>query len=118
MIDQQELPGLVEKALPELSGEFEKTKCRNAYDVMRQLFNYTASQVVKHNLAAAKKCLSLAEQLYHNGNITIKNAIENVFIYSFSREFFFDDKRRKEVIQIVPLSLYEIYKRQVINSHI
>jgi hypothetical protein len=118
MINQQELPRIVEKEVPEMSGVFEKENCKNVYDIVRQLFKYTATQVLHHNMAAAKKCLSLAEQLYKKGNSTIKNAIENVYVYSFSHAFFCDDKRRREVMPIVPVSLYELYKKQVINSHL
>lgn len=118
MINQQELPGIVEKEVPELSGVFETAMCKNAYDIVRQLFKYTATQVFQHNMTAAKKCLSLAEQLYKKGNTTIKNAIENVYVYSFSHAFFCDDARKKEVMQIVPVSLYELYKKQVVNSHL
>jgi hypothetical protein len=118
MIDQQELPGFVEQQVPELTEKLKNGSYRNAYDIVRQLFNYTASQIVKHNIAAAKKCLSVAEQLYQAGNTTIRNAIENVYVYSFSSEFFYDEARRHDLMAIVPGSLYEIYKRQVINSHI
>lgn len=118
MINQQELTGYVEREIPELSGIIEKSKCRNAYDVVRQLFKYTTTQIVKHNINAAKKCLSVAEQLYNKGNTVVKNAIENVYVYSFSHAFFYDENKRKEVMEIVPLSLYELYKKQVINSHL
>ncbi len=118
MISQQELPGYVTNAVPELTGIIENSKCRNAYDVVRQLFKYTATQVLSKNLAAAKACLSLAEQLYDKGNTVIKNAIENVYVYSFSHAFFCDEKRRREVLPLVPVTLYNLYKKQVINSHL
>ena len=118
MISQDELTGYVENAIPELTGIIEKSNCRNAYDIVRQLFKYTTTQVVKHNLAAAKKCFSLAEQLYTMGNTAIRNAIENVYVYSFSHAFFYDEARRKEVLELVPSSLYDLYKKQVINSHL
>ena len=118
MINQQELTGYVEKAIPELTTLIEQSKCRNAYDVVRQLFQYTTSQILKHNINAAKKCFSVAEQLYNLGNTVVKNAIENVYVYSFSQAFFCDESKRKEVMEFLPLPLYELYKKQVINSHL
>ena len=118
MIDQEELQALIEESIPELSGAIKKQKCENVYDVVRQMFSYTSSQVLKNNMAAAKKCLTLAAQLYKKGNKNIKNAIENVYVFSFSHAFFHDEQKRKEVMEIIPSPLYELYKKQVINSHL
>jgi len=69
-------------------------------------------------MAAAQKCFTLAAKLYKKGNVAVKNAIENVYVYSFSHAFFHDEQKRKEVMEIIPLPLYELYKKQVINSHL
>ena len=118
MIGPEELQALIEASIPELSGAIRKQKCKDVYDVVRQMFSYTSSQVLKHNMDAAGKCFVLAAQLYKKGNTTIKNAIENVYVFSFSHAFFHDEQKRKEVMEIIPLPLYELYKRQVINSHL
>ena len=108
----------IEKEMPELSGICSKEKSRNVYDVVRHMLKYTKSQLIKHNLNAAKKCMNLAEGLYHKGNDAIKNAIENVYVYSFSHAFFHDIDQASEAMTIVPPSLYKIYKEQVTNSHL
>jgi len=118
MITQLELPKYIAHEMPELSGICDKEKSRNVYDIVRHMLKYTKSQVIKHNLNAAGKCMALAEQLYNKGNNAIKNAIENVFVYSFSHAFFQDENEKKEVMAIVPPSLYKLYKQQVINSHL
>lgn len=118
MIDQQELPSFVGKNIPELSVVCKKEKEGEVYNIIRHLFTYTAAQMAKHNLTAAKRCMSLAVELYYKGNTAIKNAIENVYIFSFSHAFFYDENKRKEIMKIVPVSLYELYKKQVINSHL
>lgn len=118
MINEQNLPAYLEKTMPELAGICVGENYKNTYDIIRQLFKYTTTQVLTHNIKAAKKCLSLAEKLYNKGNIVVKNAIENVFVYSFSHAFFHDENKREEIMEIVPLSLYELYKKQVINSHL
>jgi hypothetical protein len=118
MISQKDLPGYIEKSIPELSGICEKEKCKTAYDFVRQLLKYTSRHVIKHNMKIARQCMAIAEQLYKKGNKTIKNAIENIFVYSFTHTFFHDESRRKELVKIVPDSLYELYKKQVIYSHL
>ena len=118
MITQLELPEYIEHEMPELGGICKKEQALNAYDIVRHMLKYTKSQVIKHNLNAAKKCMALAEQLYHKGNNAIKNAIENVYVYSFSHAFFHDENERKQIIDIVPPFLYRLYQQQVINSHL
>jgi len=118
MLCQEELSEYIEKEMPELSGMERSDKPQSAYDIVRHMLKYTKSQVIQHNLNAAKKCMNLAEKLYYKGNNAIKNAIENVFVYSFSHAFFHDENKKKEVIGIIPESLYRLYKRQVINSHL
>jgi hypothetical protein len=118
MISQQDLPAYIEEAIPELSGMCKKEKCKNAYDIARQMLRYTSTQIMNHNIKAAKECLALSEKLYQKGNKAIKNAIENVFVYSFSHAFFHDENKKEEVIPLMPSSLYELYKRQVLNSHL
>ena len=118
MIDQQELPKYIAQAIPELAGICKKEKCRNPYDFARQMLRYTSAQIMDQNIKAAKECLALGERLYQKGNKTIKNAIENVFVYSFSLAFFHDENKREEVIPIVPAFLYDLYKKQVLSSHL
>ena len=118
MISQENLEEYIEQEMPELSGICDKKKSRNVYDVVRHMLKYTRSQVIKHNLNAAQKCMTLAETLYHKGNNAIKNAIENVYVYSFSHAFFHDVDQKDEVMTIVPPGLYRMYREQVINSHL
>ncbi len=118
MIAQDEITGYVAKEIPELSGVCNTEQCRNAYDVARYMIRYVNEQFVNKNLAGAKKCLRLAEDLYNNGNKTVKNAIENVFVYSFSHSFFTEHERKKQLLSILPGSLYTIYKSQVLASHL
>ena len=118
MLSQEDLSEYIEKAMPELSGMVTKGKSQSVYDIVRHILKYTKSQVIRHNLNAAKKSMALAEQLYHKGNNAIKNAIENVFVYSFTHVFFLDEDKKKELMDIVPDSLYKLYKRQLVNSHL
>ena len=118
MISQQDISEYIEHEMPELAEICSKEKSRTVYDVVRHMLKYTKSQVIKHNLNAAKKCMALAEHLYYKGNNAIKNAIENVYVYSFSHAFFHDEQQMNEVMSIVPPSLYKLYRAQVLNSHL
>ncbi|MCW3121849.1 MAG: hypothetical protein JWQ38_1341 [Flavipsychrobacter sp.] len=118
MITQEELPEFIEHSMPELAGICKKEDAHNAYHIVKELLNYTTSSIARHNMNAAKQCLALAEQLYKKGNHVIKSAIENVYVFSFSHAFFHTDHNRKDVLDIVPATLYELYRRQLVNSHL
>lgn len=119
MINQNELPGYMEKALPELSAALcEGNNCSSPYRVMNLLKDYTQSQLREGNLNAVKKSFLLAEKLYNKGNTAIKNAIECVYVYSFSHILFGDDHKKKMVLGIIPVSLYTLYVKQMLHSHI
>jgi len=118
MIDQSELPEYISKDIPELSAICQAEPCKNAYSVVRLILNFTKQNVIQHNVKVAKKCLQVAEKLYKKGNGVVKNAIENVFIYSFSHTFFHNDEERKEMMAMVPDSLYKVYVQQMLSSHL
>ena len=117
MISQQDLPAYIESNFPELPAN-KKGPSASAYDIIRQMLKYTTTQLSRHNFKAAGHCLTVVEELYKQGNTAIKNAIENVYVFSFSHAFFYDDVKRKAIVDILPASLYELYKRQVVNSHL
>ena len=118
MLTQNDLPEYIEQTMPELSAFGKPNKSINVYDIVRHMLKYTKSQVIRHNLKSAQKCMSLAEQLYYKGNNAIKNAIENVFVFSFSHAFFHDEDEKKSIMTIMPDSLYKLYKNQLVNSHL
>jgi hypothetical protein len=119
MIDQQELPVLIEQEIPELSNALgNKDQCANAYRALHLLRDYTRTQVNNGDMNAVKRCFKLVDKMYTKGNDAVKNAVENVYVYSFSHFLFHDDDRRKLFMRIVPLSLYTLYVKQMLHSHL
>jgi len=119
MINQQELPVLIEQEIPELSNELvNRDKCANAYRTLHILRDYTREQVKNGDMNAVKRCFKLADKIYTKGNEAVKNAVENVYVYSFSNFLFHDDDRRKLFMRIVPLTLYTLYVKQMLHSHL
>ncbi len=118
MINQEELQEYIAESIPELSGICREHKCSNAHDIAREMIQYTNRQFIGQNIASAKECLALAENLYKSGNKVVRNAIENVFVYSFSHSFFCDEQKKKGLLAILPTSLYVLYKQQLLASHL
>lgn len=89
-----------------------------AFDEARNMIAQMCAALKVHNLPAVGACLAKGEQLYHTGNQETRNAIENVFVFSFTRTFFCDEATRNAVLPVMPAFLYDMYQKQMLNSHI
>jgi hypothetical protein len=118
MIDQTELPIYMQKVLPELSGSLKGETCKNVYSTVRLLSDYTHDNIATQNFKNVKKCFVIAEKLYNKGNEAVKTAIENVYVYSFSHMLFIDEARKRILLGLIPITLYTLYVKQMLNSHI
>jgi len=119
MINEHELPHIVEQEIPELSAQLsDKEKCSTVHDTINLLRDHTHDKMAENNFNAVKQCMTVAEKLYKKGNHTVKNAIENIYVYSFSHMLFHDSERRKQLLGLIPISLYSVYVHQMLHSHI
>ena len=68
--------------MPTIGKELEKPEhSKNIYTTVQCFAHFTRSLIGAGNLQTAKLFLNLAEELVQKGNNTVKNAIENVFLY-------------------------------------
>ena len=107
----------LEEALPGISKELQssRTPC-NVYKSVHIFLDYTVSQIRAHNMPVVKKCFYLADKLYSKGNTAVRNAVENVYVYSFSSFPTASAEEKKMLMGLIPGSLYTIYLKQVMHS--
>jgi hypothetical protein len=117
MIAQEQLSEYIAKSIPHLR-EAVSGQSMNTYDVVKELLGHTTRSLDEGDVNEAKKCMLVAEQLYHQGCPVVKNAVENVFVFSFSHSFFCDSQNKEQLLKIVPPGLYDLYKKQMLNSHL
>jgi hypothetical protein len=122
MMNQYEVPSYLQDALPEMKEVLVKegvsSNLFDPYKSVQCLTDFTLKIAHEHNIKMLKRCFTAAERLYIKGNEMIKNAIDNVFICSFS-ELFADYDNRQERIKIqsvMPSYLYSAYVQQVLKS--
>jgi ribosomal protein L31E len=119
MISEAELPQYVGKEIPELSGMLcNKELCNSVHTAVNVLRDHTYNKMEEENFGAVKQCMDVAERLYKKGNQTVKNAIESVYVYSFSHMLFHDMEKRKMLLGMIPMSLYTAYVHQMLHSHL
>ena len=115
-----EVPAIIEDELPAIKNEIHKScAVGNVHAVIQVLTSYTKKMMNLHNVPVVINCLSLADSLYNKGNNLVKNAIENVFVFSFSAMRTCCDAAEWKLIQAkIPLALYSVYVNQVSLSGI
>ncbi len=114
MITRYEVPVLLKESIPGLDQTAIPTKASlEIYVAMNSFTDYTRHAVEDHNMNLAKRCFTVAEKLYREGDSLVRMLIENCFVYSFS---LFMPKDRHEMLiveSMIPASLYNVYVKQV-----
>ncbi len=82
-ITENEVLSLLSMELPQLDAEIKNMSNKvSIYNVISCFADMTKRMAKIGNLKEVKHCFSLAEKLLQSGNTTVKNAIENVYVYS------------------------------------
>ena len=83
---------------------------KSLYRQMQRFADVTKTLIMHGNIARAKKCLAVAENLLETGSIEMKNAVSNVFVYSVSS---FMELHKCNIKNLFPKSLDMEYRKQV-----
>jgi hypothetical protein len=117
MITQYEVPGYLTQQLPAFTfqprlGHLDL----NIYKELQHFTDYTRQAIDRHNYLLARKCFRLDDKLYGQGDITVKNAMENIFVYSFS-SLIPEGKVEKGIQKsLIPATLYSLYLKQIYQT--
>jgi hypothetical protein len=118
MINQLEIPMFLEDAIPEITEDLKVCKKDDAYKLMYTLSDFTHKNIEQHNYNVVKRCFQVADKLYTKGNAIVKNAVENVFVHTFSRILAQNNKEKGIIAGLIPGTLYALYMHQCIKSGI
>jgi len=119
MLTPLEVPALIAGKLPQIKCDLPRAGGQNSvYKSIQVLTDYTQRMALEHNFKMVQQCMTLVEKLYDKGNALVKNAIENVFIFSFSTIMSRCNAVEWRIVQsYMPSDLYALYVRQVLKSH-
>src|ERR1700733_3903271 len=117
MITQYEVPGYLERQLPFFTSQPKLAALHmNIYKELQRFTDYTRQAISQHNYLLVRKCFRLADKLHPQGDIIVRSAIENIFIFSFS-SFMPRDIAKKMILRsFIPDSLYTLYLKQIGQS--
>ena len=111
-ITEQNAAHFIKNQLPDILDDTVNAQS-NVYQLMKRLVSVTLGKVQDHNFIAVKKCLVAVEKLYDHSNKTVQNALENVYVYSFTSMFNTDRSEKLALLSIIPVGLYTIYVNQL-----
>ena len=116
-MNQYEVPAFIVEQFPETNNHIVyQATIGNVYQTMTVFSQFMHKKVISHQFSKVFKCLQMAGFIYEHGNQEVKNAVENEFIYSFSRASQSCSKKEWEVIKAhIPAILYTIYIKQIIG---
>ncbi len=119
-MNQYEVPAYITDELPELKNSFSTlTASAGIIKSIQCLCDYTKNKVQQHELPKVKKCLIIMENIYNRGNTIVKDAVENVFLFSFSSILNVSSRQEKQQLQaLMPVCLYTAYVQQMYKSGI
>lgn len=117
MITEKEIVDYLQTEVPELD-----VICLNKpltiYGLMQRLLDLTRQYVCSGNMDSARKHFYLVERLYLKGNRTVKNAVENVYVFALENIIYFDCKDKSAMATIMPASLHQLFINQIVKSNI
>ena len=119
MITQYEVYAFLKHEFPDLAIKaYPSDVSLEIYFSINCFTDYTKHAIEEHNFRIAKKCFAVAENLYVNGDSTVRFLIENNFVYCFSSHKF--NTHADDVItkSIFPKKLYAIYIKQLLKRRI
>jgi hypothetical protein len=125
-ISENEVLNLLSNELPLLDAEIKGMSNKvSIYNVIGCFADMTKRMAKIGNLKEVKHCFSLAEKMLQGGNNTVKNAIENVYVYSLGTYLYsvgaivdLSASTATQLRDIFSGSLRKEYYRQVYGSGI
>ena len=116
---ENEVVDILGDEFPAINNDLEKlSNPSNIYSAVQYFADFTKLHINIGNFKEVKHCFDIAEKLLKYGNNTVKNAIENGYLFSLSRIIDMTNPVSKKVKDILPDLLKKEYNRQVCSSGI
>lgn len=119
LIKETEVIDLLGNEFPTINADLEKTaNPSNIYKAMQCFADFTKQMIQNEEFKEVKHCFIIAEKMLKNGNGTVKNAIENCYLFSISTLLDLATPVNQKVKSLLTDSLKKEYNRQVCASGI
>lgn len=107
MITSKEANGLLLKSIPKIV-----TNEAGIENAMLAFATYTRQSAQDCDISRIKKCMSVAHELYANGDAELKTVIERVYIPALKHAVTRDCTEARLLQIYIPVGLYQLYVMQ------
>lgn len=106
-------------SIPEICNDLKETKIQNSYHIIGFLTDKIKVMILQNDDSCLFKCLKKMNELYNNGDTTLKSAIENSFVYSLDSSTVCCTKEYRNLIfsHLSPV-IQKVYSRQIYSHSI
>jgi hypothetical protein len=91
----------------------------NAFGIIRGFTLHIKKLIAMGNLPLVYRCLRVMDKIYSRGNIRLKTAVENIFVFSLeSITSVCTSAEKRKIMSRMPISLFTVYINQIYKSGI
>lgn len=117
LIQESEIPEILRSEFPIMNEALERTiDLSNVYRTVQCFADFTKLLIRNGKLKEVKHCFKVADKMLQQGNNSVKNAIENCYVFSISTLFDIANPVSVKVKSMLTDSLKKEYLRQVNSS--
>ena len=117
MIKEIQVREILLKEFPEMNNNLGmRPNPDNIYATVGCFVDFTRKLIKKGNIKSVKHCFSVAETMLDDGNNIVKNAIENVYVYSLGSVVDLSSSTANYLKKLFNGSLKKGYYRQIFAS--
>ncbi|SDQ71900.1 hypothetical protein SAMN05421664_2311 [Chryseobacterium soldanellicola] len=104
----------ITEVIPNIQNELKENRTQNSYSVIQTFTDQIKNMIRQNEKNILFKSLKKMDEIYKNGDIMLKNAIENIFIYSLDNyTAFCTEEYRKMIFSHISKDLQKSYSRQI-----
>jgi hypothetical protein len=104
----------ITNVIPEIEIELKNNTSQNSYSVIQTFTDKIKNMIRQNDRNILFKCLKKMDEIYRNGDVVLKNAVETTFVYSLDNcTAFCSEEYRKVIFSHISQDLQKIYSRQI-----
>lgn len=109
----------ISEILPDFKNKLASFMPQNPHNVIRTFTQCIRQMILNNEKSGLFKSLQEMNRIYSNGDIALKNAVENIFIYSLDNfTAFCQPEYRKVIFSHISEDIRQSYSRQIYNHGI
>jgi len=115
MMNESKVLEYISDKLPEIRFDLERSQSTSDIrQSIQMLAHFTKRKVVAKDFKMVQKCFQLAEKIFHRGDMTVKKAVNDIFVFAFPAMLIACSRRElTKVRSYIPSSLYGLFLKQL-----